>query len=457
MALGSTGHPLRATKLAIIMVGLPASGKSFTSRNLSRYLRWLGIVTFTFSAAIYRQQLIGTHINADFFDTCHAEFLAQRTLVANATLNDMLLWFEGNEQDRVAIMDASNTTTPRRHIIKSQLEARGIAVIFLECIYEMEGLLHEHLPHLHLLSPDYAHMDAQQAQADYKQRIQHYRKDYEPLTDADGAHIKLINGGRQLVASNVTGLLPSRIIFYLMNLHCGAKTIFLQVVNAHRPSHLDQAIADCRVLAQDALDQSRSRDLQIWCCPEGASHICQSDAPVQVKSQIAGINMANLEGLSALEIATLYPDEALRHDAAPYKHRYPRCESYADLSRRLEMTMMELERLHDNVLIMADISTIRCIYAYYVETANVNVQHTQPIHSPTFHCRTFPHSSLLMTRWWNSVPWHMAVSRRVITASPPPAKPSSIPISTIRPQHAPRPACSLETDNKPLFSWHSQG
>ena len=55
-------------KIAVVMVGLPATGKTFTARNLSRYLRWLGIKTKTFSVATYRTRLIGPNLNADFFD-----------------------------------------------------------------------------------------------------------------------------------------------------------------------------------------------------------------------------------------------------------------------------------------------------------------------------------------------------------------------------------------------------
>lgn len=57
-------------KLAIIMVGLPASGKTFTARNISRYMRWLGIRTRLFSVAHVRNKIIGENLTADFFDPC---------------------------------------------------------------------------------------------------------------------------------------------------------------------------------------------------------------------------------------------------------------------------------------------------------------------------------------------------------------------------------------------------
>lgn len=57
-----------AGKIAVVMVGLPATGKTFTARNLTRYLRWLGVKTKNFGVATYRTRLIGPNLNSDFFD-----------------------------------------------------------------------------------------------------------------------------------------------------------------------------------------------------------------------------------------------------------------------------------------------------------------------------------------------------------------------------------------------------
>ena len=346
------------------MVGLPATGKSFTSRNLSRHLRWLGIETFTFSAAKYRQDMFhGQQIRADFFDASNSEFLEQRTRVADATLRDMMNWFQrGNQNSKVAIMDASNTIQERRRIIKTSLESINVSVIFIECVYETEGLLNEHLPFLHLLSPDYENLHSETAQEDYKQRIKFYRQNYAPVNESDGSFIKLINGGQQVIVNQVTGFLPSKVIFYLINLHFGTKTIFLQVFDPKINQNV--VIENCKKLVADG----NPCKLVTWTAPD-----LNGFSNVEYKTQLSALNMANLEGLSNEDISEMYPQEAIKHQQHPYKHRYPRCESYADLSRRLETVMMELERVKENVLIIADLSVIRCIYSYFVETSDPNV------------------------------------------------------------------------------------
>jgi Mrp family chromosome partitioning ATPase len=43
-------------KLAVVMVGLPARGKSYTARRIERYLSWLGYRTGVFNVGEYRRR-----------------------------------------------------------------------------------------------------------------------------------------------------------------------------------------------------------------------------------------------------------------------------------------------------------------------------------------------------------------------------------------------------------------
>ena len=46
-------------KLAVVMVGLPARGKSYTARHIERYLSWLGYRTGVFNVGEYRRARVG--------------------------------------------------------------------------------------------------------------------------------------------------------------------------------------------------------------------------------------------------------------------------------------------------------------------------------------------------------------------------------------------------------------
>jgi 6-phosphofructo-2-kinase/fructose-2,6-biphosphatase 2 len=41
------------------MVGLPARGKSYIARQISKYLNWLGVHTELFNAGEYRRKILG--------------------------------------------------------------------------------------------------------------------------------------------------------------------------------------------------------------------------------------------------------------------------------------------------------------------------------------------------------------------------------------------------------------
>lgn len=67
---------------------------------------------------------------------------------------------------------------------------------------------------------------------------------------------------------------------------------------------------------------------------------------------MAEINPGIVDGLSRKEIKQLYPEEYERSIREPYSHRFPRAESYHDLSVRLEPSIFELERDRSDLLII---------------------------------------------------------------------------------------------------------
>jgi hypothetical protein len=55
----SSGSAFNGRILAIIMVGLPARGKTYCSRKLARYLTWLGSKARIFNVGNYRRDALG--------------------------------------------------------------------------------------------------------------------------------------------------------------------------------------------------------------------------------------------------------------------------------------------------------------------------------------------------------------------------------------------------------------
>jgi signal recognition particle GTPase len=66
-------NKLVKTPTVICMVGLPARGKTYISRKLTRYLNWIGINTRVFNVGEYRRETFKQYASKDFFDPDNEE------------------------------------------------------------------------------------------------------------------------------------------------------------------------------------------------------------------------------------------------------------------------------------------------------------------------------------------------------------------------------------------------
>ncbi len=142
-------------RLIIVMVGLPARGKSYVTKKLCRYLNWLQHDTRIFNVGDRRRKLRRRHItlplegphpvtvtqasdhfndhSANFFDPENDEAKRLREKAAMETLDELLdyLIYDGG---CVALFDATNSTIERRDLVMQKVRERGpeLRVMFLE-------------------------------------------------------------------------------------------------------------------------------------------------------------------------------------------------------------------------------------------------------------------------------------------------------------------------------------
>lgn len=79
--------------------------------------------------------------------------------------------------------------------------------------------------------PDYKGMSKEEAERDFRKRIEQYESVYETITEPDISWCKILNVGRQVQINRIAGYLQSRIAFYLMNLHLKPRHIYLSRVS----------------------------------------------------------------------------------------------------------------------------------------------------------------------------------------------------------------------------------
>ncbi|KAF8925802.1 hypothetical protein BGZ58_000471 [Dissophora ornata] len=385
-----SGRLFHAGAIAIIFVGLPARGKTHVSRSLSRYLRWLGVQTKVFSVGNYRRQIVGVEVTNDFFSPDNMATAEMRLKIANACLDDMVQWFAGGGQ--VGILDGSNTTEERRQVLVDRFKSVDVHYLFIESICDNPEIIDANIRSVKVSSPDYVGWKDTDAVNDFKRRIENHVPFYKTITDLNLSFVKLINVGEKIIVNNVHGFLQSKIVYYLMNLHiCPRKIYFArngvslneQSYRADAPlapaghryaenlKNLLLTLRENQALAsQQANSTETQRPLTVWTSSrkrsfQTAAHFLDhEEIIIRQRSVLGERNPGVCDQMTPEEIEQKYPNECERAKKDPYRHRFPRAESYYDLANRLEKVILELEREKNDVLIVAHESVIKCLYGY---------------------------------------------------------------------------------------------
>ncbi|CEG69522.1 hypothetical protein RMATCC62417_05583 [Rhizopus microsporus] len=381
----TSGRLFHAGAVAVITVGLPARGKTHASRSLCRYMRWLGVSTEVFSVGNYRRERLGS-LSEEWFDPHNEKAVQTRMKIADECLDDLITWLTtGGGQ--VAILDGNNVSESRRKEIHDKLIANDIHPLFLEFICNKPDIILANIRSVKISSPDYVGWDPEEAVNDYKRRIKQHEENYETITDTSLPFVKNMNAGEQFIVNNVIGYLQSRIVYYLMNLHIQPRTIYFA---RSGPSLNDNSYKADANLSEEgkqyaeklknfmlayhetknlSLVADEQRLLTVWTSTqkkdlETAIPFVDENIPVRQQSVLNQLNPGESDGLSESELKEKYPEDFEKACENPYRHRYPRAESYHDLAVRLESVIMELEREKNDVLIIAHETVLRCLYAY---------------------------------------------------------------------------------------------
>ncbi|KAM0931278.1 hypothetical protein ACQ4PT_000348 [Festuca glaucescens] len=343
--------PKEDRKLVIVLVGLPARGKTFTAAKLTRYLRWLGHETKHFNVGKYRRLKHGTNQTADFFRGDNKEGVEARNEVAALAMEDMLSWME--EGGQVGICDATNSTRNRRNMLMKMAEGK-CKIIFVETICNDQDVLERNIRLKVQQSPDYAEQtDFEAGVRDFKERLAYYEKVYEPVEE--GSYIKMIdmvsgNGGQLQVNCHLT---PRPI---LLTRHGES------LDNVEGRIGGDSSLSEAgqiysRKLASFVEKRLKSeRTASIWTSTLQrtilTAHPIIGFPKIQWRA-LDEINAGVCDGMTYEEVKKNKPEdyESRRKDKLRYRH--PRGESYLNVIQRLEPVIIELERQRSPVVVIA--------------------------------------------------------------------------------------------------------
>jgi broad specificity phosphatase PhoE/predicted kinase len=385
---------LAGTPLCLVMVGLPARGKSYITQKLVRYLRWRGFLCREFNAGNKRrEQMGGGGQTADFFKGASSA----REQIAQETFVELIEWLK--EGGHVAVFDATNTTRARRSKVTQWCRDAGLqAPIFVESICDDPDIL----------------------EAVYEPLAMSGAKDAEE----ELSYIKLYNVGQKVVLNRCYGFLVSQIVTILQNFHINDRRIFLarhgesvdnvdgRIGGDAKLTDKGKAFAGRLAAFVKDLRNARRRSLHDPPSGEGVARRRASDPddnkmmvatsmmrraletvqPLKAQgddnmhylhtNQLNEINAGLCEGMTYKEVERDCPDEFKARQANKLTYRYPQGESYIDVVNRLNPVVLDMERLRYDMLVVGHQACIRALMAYFIGTPMEEMPYLDvPLHS----------------------------------------------------------------------------
>ncbi|XP_046334691.1 6-phosphofructo-2-kinase/fructose-2,6-bisphosphatase 3-like isoform X3 [Haliotis rufescens] len=389
----SCPHVVQAPTV-IAMVGLPARGKTYISKKLTRYLNWIGVSTKVFNVGEYRRAATNKYRSHDFFRPDNKEAQEIRTKCALLAMEDACQFLENGGE--VGVVDATNTTRERRKMLVNMFTVEHqFKLFFVESICDDPEVVEANIKEVKVCSPDYKGMDTNEAVKDFMQRIEHYSETYEPLDwshDRDLSFIQIFNQGERFLVNKLAGHLQSRVVYYLMNIHVLPRTIYLtrhgeSMMNLGGRIGGDSDISERGQTYAEALkryiEKENIPNLKVWTSQmkrtiQTAKFI---EAPKEHWKALNEIDAGICEGMTYEEIQEKYPEDFALRDQDKFHYRYPSGESYQDLVARLEPVILELER-QENVLVVCHQAVARCLLAYFQDKSAEDLPYLKvPLHT----------------------------------------------------------------------------
>uniref|UniRef100_A0A8C9NCJ1 6-phosphofructo-2-kinase/fructose-2,6-bisphosphatase 2 n=1 Tax=Serinus canaria TaxID=9135 RepID=A0A8C9NCJ1_SERCA len=379
----------------IVMIGLPARGKTYMSKKLTRYLNWIGVPTKVFNLGVYRREAVKSYKSYDFFRHDNKEAMEIRKRCALVALEDVKSYLLV-ECGQIAVFDATNTTRERRDLILNFAKENAFKVFFVESVCDDPEVIAANILEVKVSSPDYPERHRENVMEDFLKRIECYKVTYQPLDpdayDKDLSFIKVINVGQRFLVNRVQDYIQSKIVYYLMNIHVQPRTIYLCRHGESEHNLLGRIGGDSGLSPRGKqfsqalkkfIEEQEIVDLKVW--TSQLKRTIQTAECLGVLYEqwkiLNEIDAGVCEEMTYAEIEAKYPEEFAMRDQEKYLYRYPGGESYQDLVQRLEPVIMELER-QGNVLVISHQAVMRCLLAYFLDKSADELPYLRcPLHT----------------------------------------------------------------------------
>ncbi len=372
---------MREEFLYIIMVGLPARGKSTIAGKLKESLRRDGIATRIFNNGELRRKLSREDTNyPEFFDPRNKVGAALRQRYAVMNLNHAKTFInKGKRKRKVAIIDATNVSPKRRKMLSTELPEKR--VLFIECINNDKEILEQNIRYK-VQTPEFAPLSVDEATASFKKRIQYYEGIYKPLKK-ERNFIRVDSFNYRILKEEVNGGLPfvDRIRDFLVTPFI--KNLYL-VRHGETYYNLEDRIGGDSELTQEGHSQagklrdvfrnkkipliftsSLKRSVQTALPIKNAQQECK----ILSFSEFNEINAGVCESMTYDEIRQKMQDVATARKRNKYYYEYPQGEGYVSMEERIERgikKVLYLSKHSDSIMMVGHRAVNRMVLSYFV-------------------------------------------------------------------------------------------
>uniref|UniRef100_A0A3B4AH34 6-phosphofructo-2-kinase/fructose-2,6-bisphosphatase 2 n=1 Tax=Periophthalmus magnuspinnatus TaxID=409849 RepID=A0A3B4AH34_9GOBI len=321
----------------IVMIGLPARGKTYMSKKLTRYLNWIGVPTKVFNLGVYRREAVRAYKSYDFFRHDNEEAMRIRKQCALIALRDVKAYLT-EEGGQIAVFDATNTTRERRDLIQAFIKENSFKVFFVESVCDDPEVIAANILEVKVSSPDYPERHRERVMDDFLKRIECYEVTYQPLDpddyDKDLSFIKVMNVGQRFLVNRVQDYIQSKIVYYLMNIRVHSHCIYLcrHGESCHNmegriggDSELSLRGKQFAHALRDFIEEQRLTDLKVWTSQLRRTIQTAEElgVPYEQWKILNEIDAGVCEEMTYEMIQQTFPEEFALRDQDKYHYRYP--------------------------------------------------------------------------------------------------------------------------------------
>ena len=366
-------------KLYIVMVGLPARGKTTIANRIRETLSRDAIRTRTFNNGDLRRRMIPEDTSyPQFYDPNNREGAALREKIAGINMESARKYLDDGGGS-VAILDATNTSLERRNKIRALLGGRTI--LFIECVNDDEEILEASIERK-IAKPEFGNLTKEDASRSFWERISYYHPAYVPM-EREQNFIKLDSLNNKIIQEEINGEIPHYDRIRDLLVTDMVKTLYL-IRHGETTFNLENRIGgdpdlteNGRVQAGALAEHFKTKRIPIIFTSRKKRTIqtaepireMQENCTIIPLEEFDEIDSGICECMTYDEIKTEMPYVFKARKADKYNYVYPDGEGYVTMRKRIRKGIKKalyLSDISDDIMIVGHRGANRMILSHFL-------------------------------------------------------------------------------------------